>query len=165
MTACQSKTNNFFQNFLAAFNSSFIEVQESPKKAVHKNICLAKILHFLKKVNFQNFCIFGNSKSSGLERFPSLNMIQHDYLSKFKAKTNACKLETDSKFRLLKFEFSPPKLMFFYCHHQIVGQTENQSKRERYPMFFIQALPLFLLKHGSTHQRIEMFPFKMDTLL
>ena len=54
--------------------------------------------------------------------------------------------------------------MFFDCHHQIVGQTENQSKRERYPMFFIEALPLFLLKHGSTHQRIEMFPYKMDTL-
>ena len=48
---------------------------------------------------------------------------------------------------------------------QIVGQTENQSKRERYPMFLTEALPLFLLKHGSMHHMIECFHIlKMDIL-
>ena len=47
---------------------------------------------------------------------------------------------------------------------QIVGQTENQSKRERYPMFLTEALPLFLLKHGSMHHMIECFHMKWTSL-
>ena len=52
LRACQSETNDSFQNFLAAFNSLFIEVQESPNVISRKIILSRQNFTFSKKGRF-----------------------------------------------------------------------------------------------------------------